>query len=47
MAASGELPGSFGAGQTAPNDRNSRRHTATASGVGATSHSLAHLMHRL
>jgi hypothetical protein len=47
MTPSGELPGGLGAGKTAPDDRNSRRHTATASGVGATSHSLAHLMQRL
>ena len=33
-------------GEAAAYDRYTLLHTATASGVGATSHSFAHLMHR-
>ena len=44
--AGGELPRCLRAGEAPADNRDSLRHTATASGVGATSHSFAHLMQR-
>jgi hypothetical protein len=47
VATAGELPGRLRSSQSASDNGYTVLHTATASGVGATSHSFAHLMQRL